>query len=181
MSTLRAPAIDMRRVLAAVNAHRRRHQAPPLVADAALQRYAQAWADRGEFKHSHGPHGENIAVGHWRDATQACLAAVEMWQAEEKNYVYSNPGFGGATGHFTQQCWAATRRIGFGVGFVRAGSWQAAWLVVASYDPPGNYAGQFPANVRPAVAPKALGAGVAEDDEDEEDEDGYEADDEDEE
>ncbi len=169
----RAPQVDFRRVLATMNAHRQRYQAPPLVIADVLQRYAQAWADRGEFRHSGGRFGENLALSYKPDATQACLEAIAMWQAEEKVYNYSRPGFSGQTGHFTQQCWAASRRVWFGVGRVTTGQWRGTWLVVASFDPPGNYAGQFPANVR---RPRAL---LEEDDAPgDEYDDGFDADDE---
>lgn len=146
--------------MAAVNSHRARHHAPPLVENEELRRYAEAWAVReasgDELKHSHGPYGENLAKARnkWNNATEACLGAVTMWQDEEHAYDYTKPGFAKNTGHFTQQCWVASRRVGFGVAKIPAGKWAGGWLVVASYDPPGNYVDKFRENVlRPTASP----------------------------
>ena len=46
------------------------------------------------------------------------------------------------TGHFTQVVWAGSRKLGVGVS-CRDGK----VLVVANYDPPGNFGGQFLKNV----------------------------------
>jgi uncharacterized protein YkwD len=138
----------MKRVLAAIDGHRAKHHAPALVVDEAVQAQARAWAANGDFRHSGGKYGENLAMGWWPDATEACLAAVAMWQAEVSAYDFSKPGFTMAAGHFTQQCWVSSRRVGFGVARIAAGKpWAGAWMVVANFDPPGNYTGQFPTNV----------------------------------
>ena len=52
------------------------------------------------------------------------------------------------TGHFTQVVWKGSRRLGVGVGYADNGR---KAIVVANYDPPGNYLGQFPQNVSPPV------------------------------
>ncbi|KAG0318144.1 Golgi-associated plant pathoproteinsis- protein 1, partial [Podila horticola] len=35
--------------------------------------------------------------------------AITAWYNEEKQYNYNNPGFSGATGHFTQVVWKDTK------------------------------------------------------------------------
>ena len=51
------------------------------------------------------------------------------------------------TGHFTQVVWKGTSEVGFG----KAKDAKGLVIVVASYRPPGNIAGQFKNNV---LAPK---------------------------
>jgi hypothetical protein len=41
--------------------------------------------------------GENLAAGYKDFKT-----SITAWYNEEKQYNYNNPGFSGATGHFTQ-------------------------------------------------------------------------------
>lgn len=137
-------------VLAAVNALRLAHQAPPVTWSAAAGAYAQAWAERlardGAFEHSvGGPFGENLA-GNWgADARAATLDAVSAWYAEEAEYDYRAPGFSAATGHFTALVWRSTARMGAGVA--RA-SPNDMVFVVMSFDPPGN-SGDYAGNVLP--------------------------------
>ncbi|KAF7731795.1 hypothetical protein EC973_008310 [Apophysomyces ossiformis] len=57
-----------------------------------------------------GDYGENLAYGYpnWG-------SAISAWYNEVKDYDYSNPGFSGKTGHFTQLVWKSTTEIGCGV------------------------------------------------------------------
>ena len=48
------------------------------------------------------------------------------------------------TGHFTQVVWKASERIG--VGLAISGR---SCFVVANYDPPGNFTGNYKPNVTP--------------------------------
>lgn len=41
-------------------------------------------------------------------------SAVDAWYNEVASYSYSNPGWSGATGHFTQLVWKDTTRVGCG-------------------------------------------------------------------
>ncbi|CAF3299972.1 unnamed protein product [Rotaria socialis] len=71
------------------------------------------------------------------------------WYNEISLYNYKSPGFSAATGHFTQVVWAGSTQLGIGIAFT---SNNLAAYVVANYFPPGNYLGQFPANVLPRCA-----------------------------
>ena len=51
-------------------------------------------------------------------------------------------------GHFTQVVWKSSQRL----GIAKAKSSSGWTYVCASYDPPGNYAGQFTANVPPPLS-----------------------------
>ncbi|KAG0169760.1 hypothetical protein DFQ30_003266 [Apophysomyces sp. BC1015] len=97
-------------ILRVHNKYRAKHQAPPLRWNTTLAKYAQKWSNRCEFKHSMGDYGENLAYGYpnWG-------SVVSAWYSEVKDYDYSNPGFSGKTGHFTQLVWKSTTEIGCGV------------------------------------------------------------------
>lgn len=49
-----------------------------------------------------------------------------------------------AAGHFTQVVWKNSQKLGVGIAFANNGN---KAIVVANYDPPGNYQGQFPQHV----------------------------------
>ncbi|MFE9577331.1 CAP family protein [Nocardia sp. NPDC006044] len=128
------------------NAKRASHNTPALALNQTLTNVAQDWANtvahNGQLSHKpNNQYGENLFGS--PATTVTCTDAVDAWYAEIKNYDYNNPGYSGATGHFTQVVWKNTQRIG--VGLARgANSWT---YVVVEYDPPGNYQGQFPTNV----------------------------------
>ncbi|KAL0030516.1 hypothetical protein WJX79_000947 [Trebouxia sp. C0005] len=120
--------------------------ADALTVSTTLETYAQNWADEGQFVHSYGAYGENLAEGDgngWTSAADAASSAVDLWYNEVTLYDYSNAVFSSATGHFTQLVWVASTQIGFGAYLTSSGE----WLIVAEFDPPGNVEGEFAANV----------------------------------
>lgn len=135
-------APEMQQVLSAHNNHRDRHCVPALTWSPALAAQAQAWANQCNFVHSSSGYGENLWMGTagYYSPTQV----VDSWYAEIANYQYSQPGFSGSTGHFTQIFWKSSTQLGCG----RA-TCQGNDLWVCNYAPPGNYQGQFPQNVLP--------------------------------
>ena len=135
-------APEMQQVLSAHNNHRDRHCVPALTWSPALAAQAQAWANQCNFVHSSSGYGENLWMGTagYYSPTQV----VDSWYAEIANYQYSQPGFSGSTGHFTQIVWKSSTQLGCG----RA-TCQGNDLWVCNYAPPGNYQGQFPQNVLP--------------------------------
>ena len=124
---------------------------PPLKWSEKLSEYAQAWADElasTGCKMKHRPHsgkwkqqyGENIywCMGFVATATDAS----EDWYSEIKDYKHgrlSAQNFSGI-GHYTQMVWKSTRTMGVGVAHCRNGQ----MIIVANYDPPGNYMGELP-------------------------------------
>jgi len=56
----------------------------------------------------------------------------------------NNPPNLSEVGHFTQLVWRNSKRVGF--GFAKTGN-SKGMIVVANYDPAGNYKGQYRANV----------------------------------
>ncbi|KAJ2964402.1 hypothetical protein NQZ79_g605 [Umbelopsis isabellina] len=131
---------DVKTILDTHNAYRKEHSAPALTWNTTLASYAQKWSNGCVFKHSGGPYGENLGEGYasWKDV-------VDAWYSEADLYDYSNPGFSEATGHFSQVVWVATRQIGCGV--TTCSSLSGAPLYTCSYNPPGNYLGEFQQNV----------------------------------
>jgi uncharacterized protein YkwD len=137
-------------MLAAHNAHRARHCAPPLrwspSIAATAQRYADELAANGcAFRHSRGAYGENLMRFSPVGAHDPAYV-VDAWYREVSEYNYNRPGFAMNTGHFTQVVWAGTTELGCGVAVCDGGE---TW--VCNYSPPGNMQGSFPANVQPAT------------------------------
>jgi hypothetical protein len=135
-------------IVVAHNRIRATHCAPPLTWSPKVAAVAQKWAetlrDRScAFEHSHGSYGENLAAGSSGSIDPA--GVVAMWTDEEKAYDSAHPGFSMEAGHFTQVVWKGTTQVG--CGHVRCGGMDV-W--VCNYDPPGNYEGEFPANVHMA-------------------------------
>lgn len=155
VDAVQAPAPSTwRAALDLTNTYRARHQAPPVALDSGIGAAAQDWArqlaDSGDLRYAPGsPYGQNMAKFFWSDleAGAAAERAVELWYAEVRDYDFRTPGHSSRTGHFTQLVWASTRRVGFGAATDADGS----TVVVAFYDPPGNWVGEFGDNVLPPV------------------------------
>jgi len=115
-----------------------------------LARYAQLWADQlaAQCKLEHRPssgrwkqkYGENIF---WGDGEEyKALQASESWYSEIKDYKYGkiNNTNWYKTGHYTQMVWKNTTHVGMGMAVCKDG----AILIVANYNPSGNYMGEKP-------------------------------------
>ncbi len=135
------------------NAVRAKHCAPPLTWSKKLAEVAQTWAntlrDKGcVFGHSPGgKYGENLAAG-----TVGALdpsSTVGMWYDEIKLYKFPNGGFSMQTGHFTQVVWRSTTQVGCGHVECKGND-----IYVCNYDPPGNWEGQYRAEVLPTSCKK---------------------------
>lgn len=128
----------------------RHHDTPPLVSDEALDRVAQAWADKlqktGNLAHGmlRGPKGERLGqnVAWSSSPTWNATQGVDAWYNEIVHYDWSSPVFRPTTGHFTQVVWKASTRVGVGVSQGSKGTY-----VVVDYSPPGNVQGRFRTNV----------------------------------
>lgn len=110
-----------------------------------LQTYAQNWADQlasencANIRHSNGQYGENIAWGSGGASTPAQV--VGLWASEISCFHYDTfPSCCSCTcGHYTALVWRNTAQVG--CGHSMCGSTHV-W--VCSYNPPGNYMGQYP-------------------------------------
>ncbi|ALC40150.1 CG16995 [Drosophila busckii] len=134
-------------VLKAHNVLRAEHGAAPLRLSSKLNQVAREWAQhllaikRMEHRQNSG-YGENI---YWSSGAKRTGAdTVQSWYDEIKLYDWSRPAFRSGTGHFTQLVWKDSTELG--VGLATRGN---EMYVVCNYNPPGNYANRFAANVLP--------------------------------
>ncbi|KAJ9305745.1 hypothetical protein DTO217A2_4815 [Paecilomyces variotii] len=128
-------------VLNVTNRYRAQHDASALTWNNSLTAYAENWAKKCLWKHSHGPYGENLAEGY-----PNASASVEAWGDEEKLYNYSDPGYAESTGHFTQLVWRASRTVGCARVNCTSDTGgddgkASGWFVVCEYYPAGNVVG----------------------------------------
>lgn len=72
--------------------------------------------------------------------------AVDDWYQEIEKYDFQKPGFNMSTGHFSQLIWKGSQKLGIAYAQKNGDVY-----VVANYDPPGNYHGQFNDNVLPLI------------------------------
>ncbi|XP_053668153.1 uncharacterized protein LOC128718555 [Anopheles marshallii] len=135
-------------VLERHNQLRPKHSASPLQLDAGMCQYAQQWANyiasRNVMQHrSNNKYGENIYAAFGKSNVTG-TEAVDAWYNEIKDYTFgaANPSNFSQVGHFTQVVWKKSRKIGVGIAAQGKNIY-----VVCNYDPPGNYGGQYSANV----------------------------------
>jgi len=134
------------------NILRRRHQAPDIRGNNeeihnAAQSHADYLASTDRFEQSANTYyGENLAGTQGRNQEEAVRNAVRLWYRGESKYDYNHPGYSSGTGAFTQLVWKSTTHVGIGVAWNPRKNW---WVVVANYNPAGNYHGQFRENVLP--------------------------------
>nr|QNH72468.1 toxin candidate TRINITY_DN24577_c0_g1_i1 [Pachycerianthus borealis] len=129
------------------NELRKQHNAPALKWSDSLAQEAREWANHmastKKFAHASAAvrnnHGENLA---WLSSSRPAYQSTDMWYTEIRDYDFAHPGFNHATGHFTQVVWRDTKQVG--IACAKNGK---NTYVVARYDPPGNFRGQFKDNV----------------------------------
>lgn len=146
-SAMAATSAEIQQWLQAHNTYRTLHGVPPVTWSDTVAASAQAWADTCPSGHSGSVYGENIAFASPASYNPGIGTIVQWWYDEEPLYDYSNPGFSSDTGHFTQVVWKGTTEIGCGFKSGCTTGWANVW--VCQYNPPGNYTGQFAANVFP--------------------------------
>jgi uncharacterized protein YkwD len=145
--------------LARHNTLRAKHGAKALVADEALRKQAQKWAERlasanSGLKHSNVEGmGENLYYFSSTAPTPIAAAelgtqSVDAWYGEIKDYTFGEdiPSNFGKVGHFTQVVWKGTRKLGCGAAASADGQ---AYFVVCNYSPQGNVLGEYAQNVVP--------------------------------
>ncbi len=139
--------------VAAHNVYRDLHCVPRLQPSVNLINAATAWArtcpayidptdHKVKFRHS-GSYGENL---YWMSGPFTWNDVVSTWYNEIAAYNYNNAVYSPGTGHFTQVVWRSTTSVGCGFAHC-SGNYGNYTFVVCRYNPPGNYSGQFSANV----------------------------------
>ncbi|MBU6157500.1 MAG: SCP-like extracellular [Bacteroidetes bacterium] len=135
------------------NQVRKEVNVPALEWDAQLANYAQEWADylatkngceikhRDKVNKKEYNYGENIYWGS-NHKVFSTLSASESWYSEKTDYQYQSFKFptDPVVGHYTQMIWKNTTAVGAGKAICPNG----AIIVVANYNPPGNYIGEYP-------------------------------------
>ena len=139
-----------------INTYRAIHQSPPLTWDDTIATFSQEWANtllaENRFQHSENKsYGENLAYyqGYGTDIMTLLKKAVHDWYNEHALYDYNNPGFSSGTGHFTCLVWKSSTRFGMGISIDAA---TTKVDVTMNTSPPGNYEGEFAANVLPSIS-----------------------------
>jgi len=169
-----AQSAEMQQVLQQHNVFRCMHGLPALTWDSAIATSAQAWADGGNYAHSPSDQrvindeqcGENLA---WGFPSLSGHVASKDWYAEIQ---YTSPygtadsmsdstPSGKAIGHYTQQVWAGTSRLGCGKGKATVSSNEGDFWV-CQYGKAGNYQDQFQQNVpAPIKGPQECGGSTS--------------------
>lgn len=134
------------------NEYRRKHGVPDLKLNRQLCVYAKHWAENlareDRFEHRPPPrqYGENLYCL-WSSNPQHNVSAkdaCDSWYSEIRDYKYGQESQGILrTGHFSQMVWKNSTELGIG----RARDQNGKVFIVANYNPPGNYIGQFAENV----------------------------------
>ena len=128
---------------------------PQLAAFAQKRSKHIADSDGAAFGHPPDlPYGENL-FWHSRAET-ACELMVRGWYDEIKLYNFKRASFAPETGHFTQLIWRDTKRVGCATA--QSSGPRGGVFLTCSYDPAGNFVGEFGENVPPARAGDASGA-----------------------
>ncbi len=114
---------------------------PPLQWSDELAAYSQKWANSLIAKtrtvhNAKSPYGENILV---TGLGSTPSSVVTEWASESQDYMYDTNSCKGDCGHYTQLVWRGTRKVG--CAMARNGQ-REIW--VCSYDPPGNFVGEWP-------------------------------------
>lgn len=117
---------------------------PPLTWSDEVAQYAQAWANElaaSSCKLNHrrnGKYGENLF---WASGMKITPAFVtDDWASEREHFDHKTQtcANGEVCGHYTQQIWEETTKIGCGMAKCSNG----AEIWVCNYDPAGNYVGE---------------------------------------
>ncbi|KAI8094776.1 pathogenesis-related protein PRB1-2-like protein, partial [Thamnidium elegans] len=121
------------------NNYRARHHVAGVRWNQDLANHAQGLSQTCVFGHSVVSTGQNIGMGY-----TSMEAAVDAWYDEVSNYDFNSGASsnGQEILHFTQVVWKGTTEIGCG-----ATSCSDGVFYVCNYGPPGNYQGEYLANV----------------------------------
>jgi pathogenesis-related protein 1 len=144
---------DARAILDHHNKIRNDLHLPPLTWSADLAGYAQGWADslatsyhcqlihRENKEENTRGYGENLYEGSSAKSFKPIDASL-AWYSEIEKYTYGKLDEDNwyNTAHYTQMIWKNTTEVGLGIATCPDGG----FIVVANYNPPGNYIGEFP-------------------------------------
>lgn len=143
------------------NIHRRNHTVPDVEWSDDLASTAQQIAESCKYAHNTevggGGYGQNIAAG--VEATNISAIITDLFYNGEEPYFAPNYGMDDPDmtefekwGHFTQIVWKDTTHVGCYTqycpgGLENVGTGVSPYFTVCNYKGPGNYAGEYGANV----------------------------------
>jgi len=111
---------------------------------AGSQDWAEHMAAQDRMSHSHGPYGENVAMG--TTATHDLAALIRLWTNEKQYYIpkakfpgCSTTGSESAVDHYTQIVWRNSLEVGCGLARTGSNSY-----LCCRYLSIGNYIGEVP-------------------------------------
>ena len=144
---------DARAILDHHNKIRNDLHIPLLSWSADLAAYAQDWADslatsyncklihRKNQEGNAREYGENLYWGSSGGSIKPIDASL-AWYSEIQQYTYAKLDENNwhNTAHYTQMIWKNTKEVGVGIATCPAGG----VIIVANYNPPGNYMGEYP-------------------------------------
>jgi len=137
------------------NQCREKHGVAPLKIDKKLCSFAQEWANKlakeDSFEHrTSQEYGENLYCSWSSNPKAKCAGSkpVDSWYSEMTKYTFGSEPTSSASGHFTQVVWKNTQKL----GIAKAKSPKSGKIiVVANYEPAGNWIGQYKDNVPPPM------------------------------
>jgi len=120
-----------------------------LVWDEDLAQGASDHAQNCVFAHDPGSYGENLyaaASTNDIDNINTLLGGVGKWYDEHEDYDYHTRTCSGDCGHYTQNVWAASAKLGCGYAACSNAIFGFPFevILVCRYTPPGNFNNQFP-------------------------------------
>merc|ERR1712141_209707 len=125
-------------------------QKEALKLDKKLCSYAKDWAEKlaktDSFEHRQNQElGENLFCSWSSNPKAKCPGnkPVDSWYSEIKTYKFGSEPTSMGTGHFTQVVWKKSKKM----GIAKARTSKGKIIVVANYEPAGNWIGQYTENV----------------------------------
>eukprot|EP00095_Tigriopus_kingsejongensis_P005922 snap_masked-scaffold825_size91437-processed-gene-0.5 protein:Tk05922 transcript:snap_masked-scaffold825_size91437-processed-gene-0.5-mRNA-1 annotation:"conserved hypothetical protein" len=115
-----------------------------------LCQYAADWAQKlaDEDRFDHRPNskfGENLYMAYNSNPNAKIPGSspVDNWYSEAEDHPFGAEPRSMSTGHFTQVVWKGSKELGIAMARSRSGK----VIVVANYQPAGNYIGSYADNV----------------------------------
>jgi len=147
-------------ILDAHNSHRQNSSAPALTWSDDMASIAQQIASSCVYAHNTqaggGGYGQNIGAGAEPSGIPAMINN-EMYNGEINYYPLpygAEPDMSNFEkwGHYSQIVWKSTTQVGCATvncpgGLANTGSGVSPWFTVCNYSPPGNFGGEYGANV----------------------------------
>ncbi|KAJ3239718.1 hypothetical protein HDU81_005434 [Chytriomyces hyalinus] len=140
-------AADDQAMLAAHNAFRASNGIGPLQYDSSIALHSVSWAKVLASQGCNLVHGDNDGLG--QNLYMSSGTATPRNSMQEMFDAWSSEDIspGGGLNHATQALWPKTTKVGCAIAWGTASNGWQCEVLVCNYSPPGNYVGQYWANV----------------------------------